>query len=69
MKVHKNDDRDAEAIAEAATRPAMPFMAIKSEEQLVLQALRRSRERLVHNRTRLINLSVGRVFGAKSGLI
>lgn len=30
-KVHKNDNRDAEAIAETATRPTMPFVAIKSE--------------------------------------
>ena len=47
VKVHKNDDRDAEAIAEAATRPTMSFVAIKSEEQLDLQALHRARERLV----------------------
>ncbi len=59
VKVHKNDDRDAEAIAEAATRPTMPFVAIKSEEQLDLQALHRLRERLVHNRTRLINQARG----------
>ncbi len=39
MKVHKDDDRDAEAIAEAATRPTMPFVAIKSEEKFYLQAL------------------------------
>ena len=49
VKVHKNDDRDAETIAEAATRPTMSFVAIKSEEQLDLQALHRLRERLVHN--------------------
>jgi transposase len=59
VKVHKNDARGAEAIAEAATRPTMPFVAIKSEEQLDLQALHRSRERLVHNRTRLINQARG----------
>ena len=59
VKVHKNDDRDAEAIAEAATRPTMSFVAIKSEEQLDLQALHRLRERLVHNRTRLINQARG----------
>ena len=33
VKAHKNDDRDAEAIAEAATRPTMRFVEIKSEEQ------------------------------------
>jgi transposase len=59
VKVHKNDDRDAEAIAEAATRPTMSFVAIKSEEQLDLQALHRARERLVSERTRLINQGRG----------
>lgn len=55
VKVHKNDDRDAEAIAEAATRPTMSFVTVKSAEQLDLQALHRARERLIHGRTRLIN--------------
>ena len=59
VKVHKNDDRDAEAIAEAATRPTMSFVGIKSEEQLDLQALHRARERLVSDRTRLINQGRG----------
>ena len=59
VKVHKNGDRDAEAIAEAATRPTMSFVAIKSEEQLDLQALHRARERLVSDRTRLINQGRG----------
>ncbi|HHC29862.1 MAG TPA: IS110 family transposase [Rhodobacterales bacterium] len=59
VKVHKNDDRDAEAIAEAATRPTMSFVAVKSAEQLDLQALHRARERLVHNRTGLINQARG----------
>jgi transposase len=59
VKVHKNDDRDAEAVAEAATRPTMSFVAIKSEEQLDLQALHRVRERLVTERTRLINQGRG----------
>lgn len=59
MKVYKNDDRDAEAIAEAATRPTMFFVGVKSEEQLDLQALHRLRERLVHNGTRVINQARG----------
>lgn len=66
VKVHKNDDRDAEAIAEAATRPTMSFVAIKSEEQLDLQALHRARERLVTERTRLINQ--GRRFLMERGI-
>ena len=55
VKVHKTDDRDAEGIAEAATRPTMSFVAVKTEEQLDLQALHRARDRLINNRTRLIN--------------
>ena len=34
VKAQKNDDRDAEAIAEAATRPTMRFIELKSAEQL-----------------------------------
>ena len=59
VKVHKNDDRDVEAIAEAATGPTMSLVAIKSEEQLDLLALYRARERLVTDRTRLINRGRG----------
>jgi transposase len=50
-----NDDRDAEAIAEAATRPTMRFVALKSEERLDMQTLHRARDRLVGERTALIN--------------
>jgi transposase len=45
-KGQKNDYRDAEAIAEAVQRPTMKFVAIKTVEQLDLQALHRVRERL-----------------------
>ncbi len=55
VKAHKNDDRDAKAIAEAATRPTMRFVELKSEEQLDLQTLHCSRDRLVSERTALIN--------------
>jgi transposase len=55
VKAQKTDDRDAEAIAEAATRPTMRFVRPKSETQLDLQSLHRVRERLVHARTALIN--------------
>ncbi len=48
VKAQKNDDRDAEAIAEAATRPTMRFVALKSEAQLDLQTLHRARSRLVN---------------------
>ena len=55
VKSQKNDDRDAEAIAEAATRPTMRFVELKSEEQLDIQTLHRARDRLVGERTALIN--------------
>src|SRR4051812_38027175 len=55
VKAQKTDDRDAEAIAEAATRPTMRFVSLKSETQLDLQVLHRARERLVLARTSLIN--------------
>jgi transposase len=55
VKAHKNDDRDAEAIAEAATRPTMRFVALKSEAQLDMQTLHRVRDQLVGERTALMN--------------
>src|SRR6476660_582465 len=55
VKSQKNDDRDAEAIAEAATRPTMRFVALKSEEQLDMQTLHRARDRAVGERTSLMN--------------
>jgi len=54
-KGQKNDFRDAEAIAEAVQRPTMKFVATKAIEQLDLQALHRVRERLVSQRTGIIN--------------
>jgi transposase len=55
VKAQKNDDRDAEGIAEAATRPTMRFVEMKTEAQLDMQTLHRSRDRLVGERTALIN--------------
>src|SRR5918993_4687373 len=55
VKAQKNDDRDAEAIAEAATRPTMRFVALKTGEQLDAQILHRARSRLVGQRTAVIN--------------
>src|SRR6266481_1113802 len=54
-KGKKNDFRDAEAIAEAVQRPTMKFVATKTADQLDLQALHRVRERLVSQRTGIIN--------------
>jgi transposase len=54
-KGQKNDFRDAEAIAEAVQRPTMKFVATKTIDQLALQAMHRVRERLVSQRTGIIN--------------
>ncbi len=51
-KGQKNDFRDGEAIAEAVQRPTMKFIATKTAEQ---QALHRVRERLVSQRTGIVN--------------
>jgi len=55
VKSNKTDIIDAEAIAEAATRPTMRFAALKSEEKADLQALNRVRDQMIGTRTRLIN--------------
>jgi len=55
LKGQKNDFNDAEAIAEAVTRPTMRFVAVKTNDQLDLQAVHRIRTRLVSERTAVIN--------------
>jgi transposase len=55
VKANKNDMRDAEAIAEAVTRPTMRFVPTKDVDQQDLQALHRVRERLMGGRTALVN--------------
>jgi transposase len=55
LKGQKNDFRDAEAIAKAVQRPTMKFVATKTIDQLDLQAMHRVRERLVSQRTSIIN--------------
>ena len=54
VKAQKNDDRDPEAIAEAATRPTMRFVPVKSVARPDVRTLHRARERLVGERTALI---------------
>jgi transposase len=53
LKSNKNDTLDAEAIAEAVTRPTMRFVPIKQTEQFDIQAIHRVRDRLVASRSRL----------------
>jgi transposase len=55
VKRHKNDAADAEAICEAVQRPSMRFVAVKSEEQQSALVIHRVREKLVGQRTQLIN--------------
>jgi len=52
---HKNDFRDAHAVAEAVQRPTTRFVPAKTNGQLDLQALHRVRSRLVSERTAVIN--------------
>jgi transposase len=82
VKSNKNDFNDAAAIAEAASRATMRYVPLKSDEQLELQAMHRIRQRLIVERTALVNqmrglllergitVPVGRiVFGKRIGEI
>lgn len=55
VKANKNDASDAEAICEAASRPSMRFVAVKSVAQQDMQAVHRVRQQLVKMRTALVN--------------
>lgn len=55
VKRQKNDSADAEAIVIAARQPEMRFVAPKTAEQQTKAVLFRGRERLVHQRTELVN--------------
>lgn len=55
VKRHKSDAADAEAIAEAASRPTMRTVAVKTQEQQSRSVLFRTRDLLVRQRIQLIN--------------
>jgi transposase len=55
VKRQKNDAADAQAICEAAQRPTMRFVPVKSEAQQASAAVFRARDLLVRQRTQLIN--------------
>lgn len=59
VKGNKNDYNDAEAIAEAAQRPSMRFVPIKSIEQQDIQNFHCQRERIKKERTALVNQTRG----------
>ncbi len=55
VKTQKNDDRDAEGSQKPRRGLSMRFVELKSQDQLDMQTLHRSRDRLVGERTALIN--------------
>jgi len=55
VKRQKNDAADAEAICEAAQRPTMRFVAVKSEEKQASAVIFKTRDLLVAQRTQIIN--------------
>ena len=55
IKRQKNDAADAEAICEAAQRPSMRFVPVKSAEQQATLMLHKTRELLVKQRTMSVN--------------
>lgn len=55
LRGNKNDNNDALAVAEAAQRPNIRFVPIKTVEQQEIMAMHRLRSRLIRNRTSLSN--------------
>jgi len=51
VKTNKNDFIDADAIAEAATRPSMRFVSVKSEEAQIISVIQRIRTSYIKERT------------------
>ena len=67
VKRQKNDAADAEAVAEAAQRPTMRTVAVKTADQQARAMLFRTRDLLVGQRTRLVNALRGHL--AEHGII
>jgi transposase len=67
VKRQKNDAADAEAICEAAQRPTMRFVAVRSEEAQAAALVFRTRDLLVRQRTQTINALRGHL--AEFGLV
>jgi len=55
VKRQKNDEADAEAICEAAQRPTMRFVPVKSQDQQASGVVFRARDLLVRQRTQCSN--------------
>jgi transposase len=67
VKRQKNDMADAEAICEAAQRPTMRFVAVKSDTKQASSVIFRTRDLLVGQRTQIINALRGHL--SEYGLI
>lgn len=67
VKRQKNDAADAEAICEAALRPTMRFVTVKSQESQASALVFRARDLLVRQRTQIINALRGHL--AEFGMI
>ena len=67
IKRNKHDAADAEAICEAVERPTMRFVPVKTADQQAAVLLHRGRERLVRQRTGLVNALRGHL--AEFGVI
>ena len=67
VKRGKTDAADAEAIAEAVTRPTMRFVAVKSRDQQAILMLHKVRDLLVRQRTMLTNALRGHL--AEFGIV
>ena len=67
VKRNKNDAADAAAICEAVMRPTMRFVPVKTADQQAAVLLHRGRERLVRQRTGLVNALRGHL--AEFGVI
>jgi len=67
VRRQKNDATDAEAIVEAASRPTMRFVAVKTEDQQARAMIFRTRDLLVRQRTQLINALRGHL--AEHGIV
>ena len=59
LRGNKNDYNDSRAIAEAATRPSMPFVAVKTVEEQDMQAIHRMRAQCIRDRTAHSNSTRG----------
>ena len=67
VRRQKNDAADAEAIAEAASRPTMRFVALRTEEQQARSMVFQTRDLLVRQRTQLVNAPRGHL--AEHGIV